>query len=171
VKLCLLCAVLLPICSEAADISAARCRKTFLQTAHSSYVGQVNWQDQADGSIAGSTETKAVGKAELKCTVKFARPVDSTILDFGGAHISYAGAPSKEPGSGLTVEVFAAGEQVCRITALRITGEDWAELSPAIHLLRFSRPRRTATVVLRIVDVSDRDTVRVDVKAIKLRVQ
>lgn len=129
------------------------CARTFVNKGV--HVGQAAWQDAPAGGYVALTEQRTVGELILTCT---ARDKTGIVLDFAGAHVSFAGAASGHDGAGLVVE--SGG---CAVQALRIAGEDWAELGPAVYAVP------SPTVRLRVIDVSDTDALRVDVKPFTLR--
>ena len=129
------------------------CTRTFVNKG--THVGQATWQDAPTGGFVAQTEQRTVGELILTCT---ARDNGVLVLDFRGAHVSFAGAPSGGAGAGLVIE--SGG---CALRALRIAGEDWVELGPAVY--RLDGP----VVRLRVIDVSDVDALRVDVKPFALR--
>jgi hypothetical protein len=138
------------------------CVKTFVN--RGGYVGQAGWQANVDGGFTGSTEARSIGEAVLTCTAKLSDPEKELVLDFRGAHVSFADAPTGLDGAGLVVE--AAG---CTLKALRIAGEDWAELGAARYRISYAQPVSAATVVFRLIDISDVDALRADLNQFTLR--
>ena len=145
--------LLLPLLLAGTD-ARMTCTRTFVNSG--SHVGQAGWQDAPAGGYVALTEARTVGELVMRCEVRGAG--SDVVLDFGGAMVSFAGAASGVDGAGLAVE---SGR--CSLRALRIAGEDWSELGAAVYRLE------SPIVRLRVVDVSDADALRVDVKPFVVR--
>ena len=147
---------------------AAGCRKTFTQASSSQFIGQASWQDQADGTIVGSTENRTVGKLVMTCLVKLPSPTTSAVLDFRGARITFTGP--KSPGGGLEIAAYSEKNQrVCVLSGTRSSREDWIELGAAEYALEFDRPTDRVTLAFTLIDTSDKGSVRVDVNRVTIR--
>jgi len=160
-------ALLLALALDSSRISASRCHKTFLAGSASHYKGQADWQDQADGSIVGSTEYRTVGRSVMSCVVKLPIATKSAVLDFRGARVSFVGAKS---GGGLEVIAHhGKSAPVCTLPGMRVSREDWIELGPAQYALNFDQPVDRITVAFTLTDVSDASEVRVDIQPVSIR--
>lgn len=144
------------------------CRQSFVNRSESGFTGQPSWQRQADGSWVASTEAQTVGELQLACTFRWKAPVGEAVFSISGARVSYLTAPSRSAASGIVVEVAAKQQRPCRISGLRITGEDWLELGSVRYLVRFAEPVRSAQVVFRLVDTATVDALRADLKEFSL---
>jgi hypothetical protein len=103
----------------------------------------------------------------MTCVVKLPRPTTSAVLDFRGARIAFTGAKT---GGGLEVTAYhEKAAPVCRLSAIRLSGEDWIELGAAPYGLDFDRPIDRVILVLTLSDVSVASSVRVDLKAASIR--
>lgn len=140
---------------------------TFWAGSASQYKGQAGWQDQADGSVVGSTEHRTVGRSVMSCVVKLPVPATSAVFDFRGARVSFTGPKS---GGGLEVNASdGKSAPVCTLSGLRLSGEDWIELGAAQYAVNFERPVDRVTIAFTLSDTSDVGSVRVDLNAVSVR--
>lgn len=137
------------------------CRTSFKNTT-GGFKGAASWDSNGAWSFTGMTEARTRGELLLTCTYTLAGTKDSIYLDLGGARVSFASAPSKESGSGLVVSVNTAGESLCEVRALRTAGEDWSELGKTVYRVPVSSGTSKVALTFRLIDVSDRDALRVD---------
>jgi hypothetical protein len=168
--LTIIAAALLAVAADPARISAARCQKTFVRETASQFIGQASWQDQADGTIVGSTENRTVGRLLMTCRIKLPSKATSAILDFRGAHISFTG--SKSAGGGLEIAVYKAkSSPACVLSGTRVSREDWIELGVAEYPLEFDTPVDRVTLAFTLSDMSDAGSVRADVNPTSIRLR
>jgi len=99
--------------------------------------------------------------------VKLHGPTTSAVLDFGGARISFTG---EKTAGGLDVTAYhQKTTPVCRLSAMRLSGEDWIELGPARYALDFDRPVDRIVLAVTLTDVSAASSVRVDLNSLSIR--
>jgi hypothetical protein len=151
------------------QIAASRCRQTFGPGPGSQYMGHAGWQDQADKTIAGSTENRTVGQALLICTVRLSAPAASAVLDIKGARVTFSGQHADSAASGLEIAALDAKERVCMLRATRASRENWIELGTAHYALDFRQPVDRISVTLRLIDLTAAGSVRADVTGVSVR--
>ncbi|MBC8166551.1 MAG: hypothetical protein H7Y20_11850 [Bryobacteraceae bacterium] len=149
---------LLLLTAAAVAIDPAFCRQV-----SSGNTGAAAWQRDGQGNLSISMDAHSTGEVSLRCRVKLPNLIDAATLEFDHVLISFQPAGTKREGSGLTL---FAGD--CRGMLLRVAGEDWIEAPHRAWTTTVAPGSKYVEVTVRLVDNSDRDPVRVDLRGLRV---
>jgi hypothetical protein len=152
----MLAAAAVVVWQAGSTVDMARCR-----TVRAGQIGpEARWETDGKNRLWVSTTARASGRIELQCRIPIVAAA-GLMLELESAAVSFAGAESRDPGSGLTVVLSGVHWEL-----LRVAGEDWVEAAGR----RTPVTPNSSHLVLTIaaLDRSTRDPMRIDLRGLRL---
>jgi hypothetical protein len=134
----------------------SRCR-----TVKAEYTGpEVAWETNGKGWLWISTTAAAFGRIELRCRIPVT-PGVAVVVEMERVFVSFAGAQSRNCGSGVSITARDLSWEL-----LRIAGEDWIEAKSRRIVLKPSGSELVLTIAA--IDQSNRDPMRIDLHGLRM---
>jgi hypothetical protein len=131
------------------------------------HVGQVDWENQADGALLGRSEARAVAERALSC--KIAKPEGDLLLQFDGAHVHFGNG--KGDRCGVTISAVSDTDpHLWSMSLMRIAGEDWLEAGAASYRIPVQAGTKWVKIQVMLIDSSSEDALRVIIRGLKTTV-
>ncbi len=152
----------------AASLTAGQCRDRSARTL-GGYTGRIAWETQSTGDYTAASEERTAGTVERLCREKVTEGQRQLALQIQSLTVSFSGARSSQQGSGFQLQVYAGAAKLCELSYLRIAAEDIIRAGGTAYNIAVPQGIHELRLVYRLIDNSNRDPVRIDIKPPILR--